>query len=137
MSLITYSAVLDGLKVIRDILPYFGSGRYKRFFQKTHVLCCIANHEGVFVDVNPALIRFLGYEKSELIGIKFMRLIHQDDHVKTLEAMASLKSGGEVFRFRNRYLCADGLYRTLEWEAIGNGEIYATARPVEEKRVHH
>lgn len=122
------SSVLDALKIVRELLPYIGSGRYKRFFHKSFVFFFIANHDGVILDINQAFADFLGYRREDLIGKKFMRLVHEDDQVKTLDAMAALKSGGQVLHFKNRYLCSDGLYRALEWSAIGNGEIYATAK---------
>jgi len=104
---------------------------YRRFFEKSTVLFCVSNREGEFVKINPAFAQLLGYQPEQLSGTKFMFFVHPDDQMHTIEAMERLREGAEVNGFRNRYRCLNGVYKTLEWNAIGNGEIHAVARIIE------
>ena len=133
-SAITLASTLkDLLRLIRDVLPGGGS-RYHRFFRKADFMFCIASIEGTFIDLNQRFIDELGWPRELIVGKKFLQFVHQDDRLHTVEQMTILREGGEVQGFRNRYLCRDGKYKTLEWIASGNGEIYAVAWVVDEKK---
>jgi PAS domain S-box-containing protein len=101
-------------------------------------LICTASFDGYFVQVNPAWTRVLGFEPEELTRRPFVEFVHPDDLEATLaEVEKQAKSGALVFNFQNRYLCADGSYRWLEWTSRPDyeaGLMYAVARDVTERK---
>ena len=109
----------------------------ERFFALSHDLLCIASFEGSFTRVNPAFEQTLGYGEQELLRRPFLELIHADDRAATEAELDSLRRGGRTISFENRYRCADGSYRWLQWTAIADREerrVYAVARDVTEAK---
>lgn len=127
------ASLKDLLRLLRDVLP-FGESRYHRFFKKADFMFCVASIEGTFIDLNQRFIDELGWPREAIVGKKFMQFVHPDDRLHTIDQMTILREGGEVQGFTNRYLCRDGEYKRLEWVASGNGEIYAVAWVVDEKK---
>jgi PAS domain S-box-containing protein len=107
-----------------------------QFFTLALDLLCIADSEGTFRRLNSAWETTLGYRMDELIGKKFLDLIHPDDLEATLVAVEHMSSGKEVINFVNRFRCKDGSYRWIEWRSFPYGEklIYAAARDVTERK---
>ena len=106
-----------------------------QFFNVNLDLLCVANADGYFLRLNPAVERILGYTREELMAKKFFEFIHPDDLEKTRGAMSALSSQQRIFSFENRYRCKDGTYRWLEWSSAPVGKlIYAAARDVTERR---
>jgi cyclic di-GMP phosphodiesterase len=101
-------------------------------------LICTASFDGYFVQLNPAWTRVLGFEVEELLRRPFVEFVHPDDLAATLaEVDRQARSGQLVFNFQNRYLCADGSYRWLEWTSRPDyeaGLMYAVARDVTERK---
>ena len=63
----------------------------------------------------------------------FIEFVHPDDRERTLNQNASVRSGGQALNFENRYLCKNGTYRWLRWNAApdsGARVIYSVARDV-------
>ncbi|MCE5283672.1 MAG: PAS domain S-box protein [Deltaproteobacteria bacterium] len=105
-----------------------------QFFNVNLDLLCIANAEGYFLRLNPAMERVLGYHCEELMSRPFLDFVHPDDVNKTREALSSLKSQKELLSFENRYRGKDGAYRYLQWNAAPSGDmIYAAARDITDK----
>lgn len=121
--------IREALKIVA------GGGMYRRFFDKANALFMIANLNGRIMKINEAFAKELGYTPQELEGKAFMLFVYQNDHKKTLDAMDTLRAGGEIPNgvFHNRYYCKDGTLKTLEWTAMTNGQIYATARVIATK----
>lgn len=69
-----------------------------------------------------------------MLGEQLLGFVHPDDRDATAAAMAQLRSGTPVAGFRNRYRCADGSHRWLEWSAHPTGRddeaVFASARDV-------
>ena len=104
------------------------------FFTSALDLLCIADTEGYFRKLNPEWERALGYPLDELVGRKFLDLIHPDDLESTLQAIATLSDQNPLLSFTNRYLHKDGTYRWLEWRSYPVGKkIYAAARDITER----
>jgi PAS domain S-box-containing protein len=100
-----------------------------QFFNVTLDLLCIARTDGYFLLLNPAWERTLGYSREELTAKPFLDFVHPDDLERTLEALSTLASQGELIHFENRYRAKDGSYRWLEWTSAPVGNlIYAAAR---------
>jgi PAS domain S-box-containing protein len=101
-------------------------------------LICTSSFNGYFVELNPAWTRTLGFELEELLARPYSDFVHPDDLEATLaEVDKQAKSGHLVFNFQNRYLCADGSYRWLEWTSRPDyeaGLMFAVARDVSERK---
>ncbi len=98
-------------------------------------LLCIANTRGEFVRLNPEWEKIFGYPAAELEGRSFLELVHPDDLQATLDVISVLSNQQEVLNFENRYRCADGSYRWVEWRSRPKGGlIYATARDITDRR---
>jgi PAS domain S-box-containing protein len=102
-------------------------------------LMCVAGFDGFFKRVNPAFTRVLGYTEAELLGRPFVSFVHPDDVAATTEQAQKLTNEmhDASTAFRNRYRCADGSYRWLEWASDSvckYQRIYAVARDVTAQR---
>ena len=101
-------------------------------------LICTSSFDGHFVQLNPSWKRALGFELEELMTPPFTDFVHPDDLQATLDEVdKQAKTGQLVFNFQNRYLCADGSYRWLEWTSRPDYEanlMYAVARDVTERK---
>lgn len=107
----------------------------ERFFSVNLDLLCIADTEGHFTKVNKEWERALGYKKECLEGKKFLDFIHPDDLNSTLDVMLKLEGQEQVLNFINRYQCADGKYKYIEWRSHPYGnQIYAAARDITERK---
>jgi PAS domain S-box-containing protein len=108
-----------------------------RFFSVSLDLLCIAGFDGYFKLLNPAWEKTLGFPTSELVSRPFIDFVHPEDRSVT-QAQAGKLAADEtqIVNFTNRYLCADGSYKWLVWNARSNhGLIYAAARDVTEERL--
>ncbi|MEB3231845.1 MAG: PAS domain-containing protein, partial [Leptolyngbyaceae bacterium] len=108
----------------------------ERFFSLALDLLCIAHFDGYFVRLNSQWETVLGYPLATLEGARFLSFVHPDDVEPTLQAMETLGIGEEIKTFTNRYRCADGSYRWIEWKATPNGHlIYAAARDITDRKL--
>ena len=67
----------------------------------------------------------------------FIEFVHPDDRERTLAQNARVRAGGQALGFENRYLCSDGSFRWLHWNATPNasaGTIYSVARDVTDRK---
>jgi signal transduction histidine kinase/CheY-like chemotaxis protein len=63
--------------------------------------------------------------------------VHPDDRAATVAEAAKVAAGARVISFENRYRCADGSYRWLQWTSMpyaAEQAIYATARDITERK---
>ena len=105
------------------------------FFNHSLDLNCLANMDGMFVELNERWSTVLGYSLEELKSKPFLDFVHPSDIEPTLEALKSLGDAKEILHFRNRYRKPDGTYTWLEWNAYppneDTGYIFATARSID------
>jgi PAS domain S-box-containing protein len=104
-----------------------------RFFDLSIDLLCFLDFSGYFKRLNPAWERTLGFTREELMSKPFIEFVHPDDRERTLKQNRSVRGGGQAQHFENRYLCKDGSYRWLLWNATPDGErsvIYSVARDI-------
>ncbi len=111
---------------------------YKRLFDYSVDLLCVAGTDGYFKLVNPAFERELGYSAAELLARPFVELTHPDDRDVTIAETESLAGGQPTLSFSNRYRTKDGRWVRMHWTAFpepGTGLIYASARvePLEDE----
>lgn len=111
-------------------------GESDRFFDLSLDLLGIFDREGRFHKVNPAWKQILGFDSAELVGTSCLDLIHPDDLERTLALAETIRTGGTIAAFENRYRGKDGSYRWLHWSAVPDletGLVYAVARDVTER----
>jgi PAS domain S-box-containing protein len=108
---------------------------FKKFFDLSPDMLCIAETDGYFRRVNPAFERILGWSEEELLERPFVDFVHPDDVEATIRETERLGEGLPTISFRNRYQCPDGQYRVLDWTCHPDpetGSLYAVARHVED-----
>jgi len=93
------------------------------FFNSALDLLVIADAEGNVQRLNPAWETTLGYPLSDLLGRRFLDLVHPEDLGPTLEALNEIIHQKPILSFTNRYRRVDGTYRWLEWRSQPLGEI--------------
>ncbi|MEH1806522.1 PAS domain S-box protein [Nostoc sp.] len=107
--------------------------KYSRFFSLSIDLLCIANFDGYFKYLNPVWTKTLGWSIQELVDKPFIEFIHPEDRESTIAAAQNITHSVDAISFENRYLCQDGSYKWLSWNATGFSEeklIYAVARDI-------
>jgi PAS domain S-box-containing protein len=109
---------------------------FARFCQQSLALLCTVSDDGSFLWLNPAFERVLGYPPEVLYSKRVLDLLHPDDIENTRAAMALRQAGEPIENFENRYRCADGSYKWLNWSATRDesGTVYAAARDITEKK---
>ena len=108
-----------------------------RFFAESIDLLCFLDFNGYFKRLNPAWERTLGYTREELMSKPFIEFVHPDDRERTLRQNAAVREGGQARSFENRYMCKDGSFRWLRWNASPDAPervIYSVARDVTESK---
>jgi len=106
----------------------------EKFFSGALDLLCVADTDGYFRRLNAEWEKALGYTREELVGSRFLDLVHPDDVGPTLEAMKVLGDQNIVMNFVNRYRRKDGEYRWIEWRSYPAGKfIYAAARDITDR----
>ncbi len=107
------------------------------FFNLSKDCLCIANYEGYFVDINPALVSLLGYSEAELKSRLISEFIYEGDKERTAERRKRLKDNIALVDFENRYVCKSGEIVWLHWTSIpvpGEQLIYAIAKDITHKK---
>ncbi|KTT36481.1 ATP-binding protein [Pseudomonas rhizoryzae] len=101
----------------------------------SHDLIGIADDQGVWISINPAWTRTLGWRVDEIIGRSSQWLEHPEDQQRTRAEIARLATGAPTFNFENRFRTRAGGYRTLSWTAAPEGGLlYCVARDVTVER---
>lgn len=104
-----------------------------RLFNLSQDLICIANLDGYFTYINPALEQATGYSRQKLQENPIVTFVHPDDREKTAAELDKLASGQVTVDFENRYLHADGSVRHISWVAtplVEEGQIYSIGRDI-------
>jgi PAS domain S-box-containing protein len=70
--------------------------------------------EGRFLFVSPSYCRFFGKKESELLGRRFMPLVHEEDREATAEALEALQRPPHTTYVEQRAMTKDG-WRWLGW----------------------
>ncbi|WP_313739130.1 response regulator [Pseudomonas sp.] len=97
----------------------------------SHDLIGIADSQGLWVSINPAWTRSLGWKADEIVGKTSEWLEHPDDQARTRREIARLAGGAPTLNFENRFRTRSGNYRTLSWRAVPEGGLlYCVARDV-------
>jgi PAS domain S-box-containing protein len=83
--------------------------RLRRTFDSAPVGMAFIDPTGVFLDVNPALCKMLGYDHEALCGHRFHEFTYPEDIAPNVQLLESL-SAGQVssYRMQKRYLRSSG-----------------------------
>jgi PAS domain S-box-containing protein len=83
--------------------------RFRALFESSPQGMAVVDEDGSLLQTNAALGEILGYDSSELIGLKFTALTHQDDCDSDLELYADLMAGRRThYEMEKRFLRKDG-----------------------------
>ncbi len=78
---------------------------------------CTIDEQGRFVTVNEASESLWGFSPTELIGRRYMELVHPEDRSLTEKAGAAIFANGKLADFVNRYVRKDGSIVSVLWSA--------------------
>ncbi|BAY74664.1 two-component sensor histidine kinase [Nostoc linckia NIES-25] len=107
--------------------------KYSRFFSLSIDLLCIASFDGYFMYLNPVWTKTLGWSAQQLRAKPFIEFVHPEDRESTILVAQNITQSIDAIYFENRYLCQDGSYKWLSWNATSFIEeklIYAIARDI-------
>jgi PAS domain S-box-containing protein len=110
----------------------------QQFFDLARDLMVIVGFDGYFKRVNPAVVRTLGYSSRELLSRPFFDLIHPDDVQRSRDGFPERVNENESIGFENRFRCADGSVRWIQWNARAvpeAGLAYGIGRDVTDRRL--
>jgi PAS domain S-box-containing protein len=106
-----------------------------RIWNVSQDLLVVADRDGVWRTVNPALTRTLGWSEAELLNRTSEWLEHPDDDGMTRAQIRKLGGSEITVRFESRFRHKDGSYRWLSWTGVADRDhIYAVARDVTAER---
>ncbi len=108
-----------------------------RLFNLSLDILCIVGLDGSMVRANPAFERVLGYGPDDQRGKTIFDFVHPDDMAATMDEVRKLARGEPSINFENRYRCADGSYKWLEWNVnpvIEEQLLYAVAHDITERK---
>jgi PAS domain S-box-containing protein len=104
-----------------------------RFLDLSLDIFCTAGFDGFFKTVNPAFEKTLGFTPQELLSKPYLDFVHPDDRQATTTEGGRLQNGEVTFAFENRYLCNNGDYKWILWNAVSvpdKGLIYAVGHEI-------
>lgn len=90
------------------------------FFEISHDLMCVTAFDGSIKKANPKFMEITGQSSLELCKEKFLNFVHPDDLAQTINYLKNLHKEKSGIIFINRYKAKNGLYRNLEWVAMGD-----------------
>ncbi|WP_237481229.1 PAS domain-containing protein [Lichenibacterium dinghuense] len=130
-------AAEDGLRELNASLERQVEERTQernQIWQVSRDMLMVSDLDGVWLSVNPALTRVLGWREDELVGRTSAWLRHPDDQALTHLQLRRLVAG-EATSFENRFRTRAGDYRWMSWTAVPHeGRVYAVSRDVTEER---
>jgi PAS domain S-box-containing protein len=130
-------AVEEQLRRLNDTLETRVEERTRerdKIWQLSQDLLGIADSRGVWLSINPAWTRTLGWRDNEIIGRNSEWLEHPDDHNATRDQWERLAQGGSTAEFQTRFRTRDGQYRSLAWTAVPDeGLVYCVARDISDR----
>jgi PAS domain S-box-containing protein len=101
-----------------------------RVWRNTQDLSIIIDSAGIFVAVNPATCKILGWAESEMLGRSVFDFILPEDAAESLTALRHAAHEA-LPSFVCRYRCKDGGIRWISWVSAPDGDlIYGSGRDI-------
>ncbi len=120
-----FTDITDSIKMISDS---------DVFFQISPDMLSISRSDGLYLKVNPAWKKILGYDLEEIEGKFSWQFLHPDDQLNNRTISKQLELDHQVINFVNHYRHKDGSYRVIEWDAQFDGEkVYSIAKDITER----
>ncbi len=95
----------------------------------------VVDANGVWVSVNPAWERTLGWHPDDIRGRTLEWLDDPVESARNLDRFVTLAHTAQTFHFENNLRTRAGDYRVLSWTAVhADGLIYCVARDITEQR---
>lgn len=95
----------------------------------------VANKDGYFISINPAVTKILGYTQEEFLARSYFDFIHPDDIERTDNEKHTLFENIDTLDFVNRYRSKDGTYKWIEWNVTMVDDLmYAMGRDITERK---
>ncbi len=114
---------------------------YRLMVENQSDLLVKVDRDGRFEFVSPSYCRLFGKSQDELLGRRFLPLVHEDDQARTLEAMQDLYRSPYACHVEQRAMTRDG-WRWLDWvdtavldEAGQVSSIVAVGRDIGERKL--
>ena len=106
-----------------------------RIWRVSEDLLGVADAAGVWLSINPAWQRLLGWPEREILG-KTSSWLEDDTQGRPIgEVMSKLAESSRTFGFENRLRTREGGTRSLSWTAVREGDLfYCVARDVTEAK---
>jgi len=103
--------------------------RFRSIFQNAAAGMATFDPDGTFLQANPAFCRLIGYEESELLGMRIPDITHPDDLAESLRLVGEAQSGKRSYlEMEKRYLRKDG--STVWGHASATWLFDAEGRPI-------
>ena len=127
------------LRLLADTLQQQVEARTQerdRVWQVSRDLLGVADTEGVWLSINPAWTKTLGWPDGAILGRRSEWMEHPDDRERTRAELARLAGGDHVsIAYENRFRTQDGEYRDLSWSAVPvDGLLYCVSRDITEQK---
>jgi len=106
-------------------------------FNFTPDILCIANTDGYFKKVNPAMSILLEYSEEELLSRPFMEFVFLTDKENTASELQNIINGSPTYYIENRYVTKSGKIKWLAWTTTGaseQGTLYCSAKDITDKK---
>jgi two-component system cell cycle sensor histidine kinase/response regulator CckA len=103
------------------------------FFNVAPDLLCVSNFKGRLTAVNPAWETTFGIPRQTLLDGPWITFVHPEDRVRSMAECVRLRTERTCLNFVNRFMCSDGSYRWLSWNANSDPnlqKIYAVGRDI-------
>jgi PAS domain S-box-containing protein len=118
------------------IIRKIAGAEMERLFNMAIDMLSVLGYDGYFKRLNPAFKKILGFSNEELMSKPFLEFIHPEDRATTLAIREkSQATGTPAYGVENRYICKDGSYRWISWDAKSvptEGVVYSVGRDVTE-----
>lgn len=111
---------------------------FKKFFDLSPDLLCIAGFDGYFKKINPSVSKLLGYTEEELLSNPISEFVYKDDQNITATVRGELTKNSPLQNFENRYVTKSGDIVWLSWTSmpvIDEQLIYAIAKNITHKKI--
>jgi PAS domain S-box-containing protein len=112
------------------------AGRIAELLDLASDIFCVTGQDQTFRAINSAGAALLGYTTDEIAGRPYKDFIHPDDQAAAdAEERRLFEQQTSTRNFINRYLCKNGNYRWLLWNAKAKGRFaYAIAHDITEAK---
>lgn len=97
-------------------VPEESDERFRLFYEQSPLGYQSLNADGRILEVNPAWLKILGYERDNVVGRWFGDFLTPDSRRVFPDRFARFKEVGEVHDVRLEMVCGDGRIRCVEFD---------------------